>query len=224
MRVPPYNPLDKRNIAESVVQRLLSRPSEPLPPPRKRGSTRVIPAFEGAGIYALYYSGPFDLYETQAKANRNVAGSKPIYIGKADPKGGRRGDVEADAGVGTALYDRLREHATSISQADNLELSDFSCRHLAVDEVWIGLAERLAIREYLPTWNTLVDGFGIHDPGRGRARQARSDWDMLHPGRSYATRLPTGKSVDAIRRDVLAKHSAEELAARAATVESNEEP
>jgi hypothetical protein len=28
-----------------------------------------------------------------------------------------------------------------------------------------------------------VDGFGNHDPGKGRYKQARSDWDVIHPGR-----------------------------------------
>ena len=49
------------------------------------------------------------------------------------------------------------------------------------------------IRRFMPLWNTLVDGFGNHDPGAGRYNQARSEWDILHPGRSWAVRL-TGVS------------------------------
>jgi len=32
----------------------------------------------------------------------------------------------------------------------------------------------------------LIDGFGNHDPGKGRYEQAKSDWDVCHPGRSWA--------------------------------------
>ena len=33
-------------------------------------------------------------------------------------------------------------------------------------------------------WNSLVDGFGNHDPGAGRYKGLRPRWDVLHPGRS----------------------------------------
>lgn len=49
------------------------------------------------------------------------------------------------------------------------------------------------IRKYTPLWNTVVDGFGNHDPGSGRYNQAKSEWDMLHPGRNWAERL-TGEA------------------------------
>jgi hypothetical protein len=45
------------------------------------------------------------------------------------------------------------------------------------------------IRRYAPLWNTVIDGFGNHDPGRGRYDQAKSEWDVLHPGRPWAERL-----------------------------------
>lgn len=49
------------------------------------------------------------------------------------------------------------------------------------------------IRKYTPLWNILIDGFGNHDPGSGRYNQARSEWVVLHPGRSWVERL-TGES------------------------------
>jgi hypothetical protein len=49
------------------------------------------------------------------------------------------------------------------------------------------------IRRYKPIWNTVVDGFGNHDPGSGRSNQAKSPWDILHPGRPWVERL-TGES------------------------------
>jgi hypothetical protein len=45
------------------------------------------------------------------------------------------------------------------------------------------------IRRYKPLWNTVVDGFGNHDPGKGRYNQSPSEWDVLHPGRSWVERL-----------------------------------
>lgn len=58
------------------------------------------------------------------------------------------------------------------------------------------------IRQYTPLWNTVIDGFGNHDPGSGRYNQARSEWDVLHPGRPWAKRL-TGTSP--VRKDVIEK-------------------
>ena len=49
--------------------------------------------------------------------------------------------------------------------------------------------ESTLIRKHHPLWNSIVDGFGNHDPGRGRYNQARSEWDVLHPGRPWADRL-----------------------------------
>jgi hypothetical protein len=49
--------------------------------------------------------------------------------------------------------------------------------------------EARLIREYKPLWNMVIDGFGNHDPGKGRYNQAKSDWDVIHPGRIWADRL-----------------------------------
>lgn len=49
------------------------------------------------------------------------------------------------------------------------------------------------IRKYRPVWNMIIDGFGNHNPGAGRYDQAKSEWDILHPGRDWANRLK-GKS------------------------------
>ena len=169
----PYNPLDKRNIGESIVRELLGREPSTLPP-RK---------FEGAGVYALYYSGDHPAYAP-------ITGTDiPIYVGKAEPSGRRRGGLGLEPQRTDALWKRLKEHADAIRDvtADGaLRLEDFSCRHLVVDDVWIPLGETLLIQEFLPVWNRIVDGFGNHDPGSGRRLQKRSPWDELHPGRRWA--------------------------------------
>lgn len=53
----------------------------------------------------------------------------------------------------------------------------------------ISLVEAGLTRRYRPLWNSIVDGFGNHDPGKGRYNQAISEWDALHTGRSWVARL-----------------------------------
>lgn len=56
------------------------------------------------------------------------------------------------------------------------------------------MAERFLIEHYQPCWNVCIEGFGQHDPGRGRHQGERSWWDTLHPGRSWADKLQERKS------------------------------
>ncbi len=142
----------------------------------------------GPGIYCLVYTGPFDVYGEIA-----VSGN-PVYVGKAVPPGSRRGDtVNVDS---PALRNRLREHARSIDQAANLDKEDFQYRYLAIEPVWITLAERFAIDHYKPVWNRCLDGFGDHDPGSGRYNGEKSWWDTMHPGRGWADNLRQVKTLE----------------------------
>jgi Eco29kI restriction endonuclease len=177
-----FNPLDKKQLAASVAEALLSSDIHSLPPEKK---------FSGAGVYAIYYFGDAPTYRKLAKINKTATCDLqvPIYVGKAIPTGGRKGEVEFDATVGQSLYNRLREHGESIRQTSDLEVRDFKCRYLVVDDIWIPLAESLMIRKFKPIWNVAIDGFGNHAPGAGRYKQQRSPWDALHPGRSWAERL-----------------------------------
>ena len=84
----PYNPLDKKNLATSVADALLASPVQPLPPEQ---------SFDGSGIYAIYYIGPFPQYRKIAERNRDDKFQVPIYIGKAVPKGSRKGKGKIDA-------------------------------------------------------------------------------------------------------------------------------
>jgi hypothetical protein len=97
------------------------------------------------------------------------------------------------------LYRRLLEHAESIAQVGNLALSDFACRWLVVDDIWIPLGELLLINKFSLVWNQALDGFGNHDPGKGRYGGQRPPWDVLHPGRPWAARCKdNAKSFDEI--------------------------
>jgi hypothetical protein len=57
-----------------------------------------------------------------------------------------------------------------------------------VDDIWIPLGESLLIARFAPVWNSLVDGFGNHDPGKGRYEGLKPRWDVLHPGRAWAVK------------------------------------
>jgi len=175
----PFNPLDKRNLGESVADALLATDIQTLPP---------MP-FIGAGVYALYYIGPFFAYGQLSAVNRDGRFDCPIYVGKAVPAGARKGGLGLEVEHGQSLFRRLAEHAESISAVHNLELNDFRCRFLVVDDIWIPLAESMLIERFKPVWNRVLDGFGNHDPGKGRYNGMMPQWDCLHPGRSWSARL-----------------------------------
>lgn len=180
---PPYNPLEKINLGASVADALLSRAATPL---------ANLSSFTGAGIYALYYTGDFHAYELLSKINRLQGPKVPIYVGKAIPEGGRKGGgtslaTELSSKPTKALFKRLSEHAESINSTE-LAIDDFSCRYLVVDDIWIPLGESLLIARFSPLWNLLLDGFGNHDPGKGRYNGLAPKWDVLHPGRAWAVK------------------------------------
>lgn len=175
----PYNPLDKRNLGESVAGAMLKSEIHPLPPEK----------FKGAGIYAIYYTGDFEAYKDLSAVNREGKFARPIYVGKAVPAGARKGGIGLGADPGTALFKRLCEHLESVRAAENLNEEDFFCRYLVVDDIWIPLAESLLIEKFQPVWNRVLDGFGNHDPGKNRYEQEKSPWDKLHPGRDWANKM-----------------------------------
>lgn len=154
--------------------------------------------FAGAGVYAIYYDGDFPVYAQLAKINRHDEIGIPLYVGKAVPSGGRKGDRIANS-TGQPLFRRLSEHITSIVQADNLSIDDFSCRYLVVEDIWIPLGESLLIGRFRPLWNILIDGFGNHDPGARRYTGMKPMWDTIHPGRLWASRLqPNRRTTDEV--------------------------
>jgi hypothetical protein len=154
----------------------------------------------------IYYRGDLPLYRALADLNRTEF-RRPIYVGQAVSPGGRKGGF-SDITNSPALFSRLSQHAASIRQTENLEIADFACRFLVVDEFWITLAESLLIESYQPLWNVVVDGFGNHDPGSGRHQGKRPNWDTLHPGRSWASRLqPSALDLEAISARVEAHMS-----------------
>jgi hypothetical protein len=208
----PYNPLDRNELGKSVERALLKRP-----PVELQGFMARLPVkFTGAGLYALYYTGPLECY--QDIVPRPELGDVPIYVGRARPPGARQGALGLDSTTSKpVLFDRLREHGNSIkavqryaaeSGRQDLAVSDFLCRNLVVDDIWVPLGEALLIAHYRPVWNVVVDGFGNHGPGGGREKQARSLWDTLHPGRQWAFRLPESSHSEAEILALVAQHMA----------------
>ncbi len=198
----PYNPLDKFNLGRSVAEALLLRPVAPLSSRAELG---------GAGVYAIYYTGDFPPYRPVASKNCGDTYDQPIYVGKAVPKGARKGGLGFDASKGNALRDRLRKHANSINDARHIELTDFHFRSLVVEDIWIPLGENMMIEQFQPIWNIVIDGFGNNDPGMRRATQYRSPWDVLHPGRAFAEKLANGGTTP----EMITKRLADYFAGRA---------
>jgi hypothetical protein len=176
----PYSPLEKENLGRSIAEALLR-----LVPKSLSQTAELM----GAGVYAIYYIGDFEPYAPIKAGNVDGQWSRPIYVGKAIPKGGRKGGLGADSSLGRALRDRLTQHAETVRQAENLRIEDFHFRALVVEDIWIPLGENVLIERFKPVWNWAIDGFGNKDPGGNRMQQKRSPWDVLHPGRRFAINL-----------------------------------
>ncbi|MEX0608888.1 MAG: Eco29kI family restriction endonuclease [Balneolaceae bacterium] len=176
-------------IIKDTIRFFNGTPVIELPPKTK---------FHGTGVYAIYYIGKNEMYQEISAKNR-VEFSLPIYVGKAVPRGWRQARVENIIEKKSyELNGRLNEHTRSITQAKNLVSDDFYCRFMILEAAassLIGTVEAALIRHYKPLWNIKVDGFGNHDPGKGRYNQAKSEWDIIHPGRPWADKC-LGESSD----------------------------
>jgi hypothetical protein len=165
-------------IIKDTIRFFNGTPVHKLPPPIR---------FHGTGVYAIYYTGKSQYYEDIYKQNR-LEFHQPIYVGKAVPRGWRQAKDKKVGLITNELFGRLSEHAKSVVQAANLEVEDFFCRFMILEDSashLIGTVEAGLIRHYKPLWNTKIDGFGNHDPGSGRYNQAKSEWDIIHPGRPW---------------------------------------
>lgn len=155
-----------------------------------------VPKFLGAGIYVIYYTGKYPLYAPISDTDT------PIYVGKAVPAGARKALTDVGR-TGDSLWKRIDEHRESISYANELDPADFRVRYLVADELFIALAETLMIRSLRPVWNQVVNGFGNHHPGGSRMTGKATEWDTLHPGRPWASKMSPRSSQE---RDVIVAH------------------
>jgi len=127
-----YDPLNYENLARNVVTAMLERPAGPLPPRT---------AYDGSGVYAIYYGGDFPVYAALSKS----CNSLPIYVGKAVPQRARKGGTVLSNTDRRALYNRLTQHSKSIEQAQNLNISDFACRYLK-DDLLLAIHKAIGIK------------------------------------------------------------------------------
>ena len=157
--------------------------------------------------------------------NKAVEQPTPIYIGKSDPPGSRKGlfAEEGEEGEQEAkellaakpkhrrLYERLRQHATSI-EATSLDLGHFRCRRMFVDEIWVPLGEARLVEWFKPVWNVLIEGFGSKVEGGGRGDTARSVWDIIHAGRKEGLGIQVAPEIkDKIVGDIRGAKNLQEL-------------
>jgi len=168
------------SVVQEIIEFLEQTEAYTLPLPDR---------FNGPGVYLLYYHGGFEPYKPISDANKPGL-SEPIYAGKAVPTGRRQGRSRSSSSA--ELYKRINEHRRSIDKVENLEPDDFSCQFVILEDEMsdtIVTVESALVRKYHPVWNSVVDGFGNHDPGSGRYDQRPSEWDTLHPGRSWVEKL-----------------------------------
>lgn len=169
-------------LVKDAVRFFNGTPVLSLPPPT---------SFLGVGVYAIYYTGKNPLYTRYAGLNR-LDYRFPIYVGKAVPRGWRQSRTAHTAeNQSKELFGRLSEHARSIELGEGLTAADFMCRFVIFEDAgsdMISTIEAALIKLSRPLWNSILDGFGNHDPGSGRYEQAKSDWDVLHPGRRWAVK------------------------------------
>ena len=154
-----------------------------LPPPK---------SFSGAGVYALYYIGRMGIYKKFGETINRTEYAVPVYIGKAVPPGWRQSRLLGDSGQSRTLFSRLNQHAKSIRESKNLSVEDFHCRFMIFEgevESMIPSVEAAIVSSHTPLWNSVIDGFGNHDPGKKRHTGKLSAWDALHPGRSWTTNV-----------------------------------
>jgi Eco29kI restriction endonuclease len=183
-------------VVKDAVRFFNGTPVHTLPPPE---------AFLGTGVYALYYTGINPLYKRYAELNR-LAYNHPIYVGKAVPKGWRQSRTsDQEDSQSKELFNRIKEHRRSIVLGEGLSAEEFSCRFIIFEREgsdMISTIEAALIKLSRQLWNTAVDGFGNHDPGSGRYDQAKSDWDVIHVGRTWAEKC---KGQSKARSSILTK-------------------
>jgi hypothetical protein len=183
-----FDPSTTNVVGPIVGITMIVQPGKPL---------ATVERFHGSEVYAIYYAGAFPTYSAISKREH------PILVGKAVHAGTRKGGGTEGDTTRKPLYSRLSEHAESVRSAENLDILEFHCRFLVVDDIWIPLGESLLIARFSPVWNAIIDGFGNHDPGSGRYKGMRPRWDVLHPGRPWATKCgDRAESPDDIARDV----------------------
>lgn len=192
--LPEFDPLAVENVGVTLAVELLEQPLQPMPPPEP---------FAGAGVYALYYAGNHPAYDGLTALDGGRF-KYPVYIGKASGESSKQGFNSSSAAKKRKLYERIAQHAKSIDEVNNLDVADFRCRFLVLNDAYIALAESVLIRLFRPAWNGM--SFGSKVVGKNRMGGNVGLWDALHPGRGGR---PAGTQRAKEAADVIAKRVAE---------------
>lgn len=195
-----FDPADPDSAGRLVAAALLAQPRVPL---------NLVPRSYGAGVYAIYYSGDHPVYAP-------ISGTEtPIYVGKANPSSA---SAKTPREQGDRLYGRLADHRKMIrtvqgyAETNRLEnplrIEDFECRRLVTATNAQMFAETHLISLFKPVWNAetkICWGISKHGDTEGR-NNARSPWDVLHPGRVWAMaeKLANSREPETIVADVAA--------------------
>jgi hypothetical protein len=180
-----FDPFEPQTVGRMVALALLAQPKEDL---------SGVPDSYGSGIYALYYIGNHPFYKKISKTET------PIYVGKADPS---LPDANTPRQQGNKLTGRLREHAKTIKTVETyaaenglpegmypIKLEDFLCRRLVCATNAQLVAEVHLIRMFRPLWNSETKacfGMSKHGDSAETRSNKRSPWDVVHPGRAWAS-------------------------------------
>ncbi|WP_370677396.1 Eco29kI family restriction endonuclease [Pleomorphomonas sp. PLEO] len=195
-----FDPADQRTAGNLVAAALISQQRVPL---------NLIQRSYGAGVYAIYYVGDHPLYAPIS------ASETPIYVGKADPQTPM---ARRPRDQGEKLYGRLSDHRKMIRTVsayafennlpNPLRIEDFECRRLVTASNAQMHAESHLISMFKPVWNAetrICWGISKHGDTEGR-NNARSPWDVIHPGRKWAMleKLEDSRPPEKILTDVTA--------------------
>lgn len=178
-----YNNDQFGEMLKDAVRFFHGSPVQPLPPPEE---------FSGIGVYAIYCTARKGVYAKFGDVVNREEYAVPIYVGKAVATGWRQSRNISGGPADKTLFLRLRQHFNSIEAAKNLSSSDFACRFVIFEGVaaeMVAAVEAALIKKHNPLWNSVIDGFGNHDPGKRRTTGKIPQWDVLHPGREWAMRM-----------------------------------
>lgn len=170
-------------MLKDAVRFFHGSPVQSLPPPE---------VFSGIGVYALYCTSRKGIYSKFGDIINREEYAVPIYVGKAVASGWRQSRNIEDDTTDRTLFQRLRQHYNSIDAAKNLDPADFACRFVIFEGIaseMVAAVEAALIKKHNPLWNSVIDGFGNHDPGGRRTTGKIPQWDVLHPGRTWAMRM-----------------------------------
>ncbi|MEZ5305096.1 MAG: Eco29kI family restriction endonuclease [Verrucomicrobiales bacterium] len=159
-----FNPLDRKTSGKASSKRCSKAMHCRLPKSAPRGAG--ISQFTTGARLALSPA-----FRTQLRTGSHY----PIYVGKAVPKGGRKGAVPPSPENQTP-FARLTDHKESIEATGTLDINELCSGALWSTISGYPLANPV-IQKFQPLWNIVVEGFGNHDPGKGRYQGRRPLWD-----------------------------------------------